>query len=420
MKKMLLLLLLPVIGFIAIACSDSSDDTVNITNLVLSSDRTYILADGKEMINLTVKDNEGNDLTSQCVLKANDEELPDNTFKTQKAGPYKIVAIFKGIRSNTLDVIAMSENVKMKIASDKESVFADGGDFVCLYLVDEQGSKYTDVDFFADGKPLNDSYFSTTIVGEHYITAKWNGIDVDGEFLITANPATDAVYEPRMLLESITGTDCPYCAATITMLTDNKDGLVHNYSQLVLIEIHGAGSRMWEKYDERTQSMVNDFISYYEASSTPSVYFDRVKERMSLPKIGKDGVLSAVKSKADVGIAIKNTISKDKKSVNVSAIAATKKAFSGKIIAALVEDGIYMNHVNLGRTEWFHTMRDYQPSFEGGKAVPFTPGKLQQAEFTFNFGNAVREQCSVVVFVVNENGLVENVREIPVNTSIGY
>lgn len=422
MKKVLLFLLLPVIAWAATACSDSDDEKdgtdTGTSSLVLSSDRPYFSADGKDVVTFTVKDNDGKDLTSQCAFKANDEELFDNTFKTSKAGTYKVVATFKGIVSNALDVIAMAENVKMKIEADKKGIIADGGDFACLYLTDEQGSKYTDGEFFVDGQALTGSYFSTTASGAHRITAKWNGADVDGNLQILAVQESD--YTARMLIESYTGTHCDFCTETIKMLTEGGDELARTNPRIVLLEMHSKNSTMWEKYSERTKAMVDDFVSYYGATGTPSVYFDRVKKKIAIENIGKNGILSAVKSKADVAIAIKNTVSDDNLSVKVAATVASKKSFNGKVIAALVEDGIYLNHVRLGMVEWFHTMRDYQPSFGGGNAVAFASGQLQKVEFTLDFGKAVREQCSVVVFVVNEKGEVENVQQVSANASIGY
>lgn len=66
-----------------------------------------------------MKDNTGKDVSTQCVYKANDQELVDNTLSSDTPGTYKVVATYKGIVSNTLDVIAMNENVKLKVTSDK-------------------------------------------------------------------------------------------------------------------------------------------------------------------------------------------------------------------------------------------------------------------------------------------------------------
>ena len=165
------LLFLSVICVIAFSCSDSDDgdDTGDgiLSGLTLTSDRSYFSADGVDAVVFTVKDNTGKDVSTQCVYKANDQELVDNTLSSATPGTYKVVATYKGIVSNTLDVIAMNENVKLKVASDKKSIVADGGDFACLYLVDEQGSRISEGEFYIDGKKLDSPYFGTTEVPYH-------------------------------------------------------------------------------------------------------------------------------------------------------------------------------------------------------------------------------------------------------------
>ncbi len=339
------LLFLSVICVIAFSCSDSDDgdDTGDgiLSGLTLTSDRSYFSADGVDAVVFTVKDNTGKDVSTQCVYKANDQELVDNTLSSATPGTYKVVATYKGIVSNTLDVIAMNENVKLKVASDKKSIVADGGDFACLYLVDEEGSRIPGGEFYIDGKKLDSPYFGTTEAGMHRITAMWQG--KEAEEALNLGAFKEGEFTARMLVESLTGTGCGYC-----------------------------------------------------------------------------GLLSAIKSKAGVAIAIKNSLSEDKKQVELTAVIGSKKSFNGKVIAALVEDGIYLSHNGLGMIEWFHTMRDYRPSFEGEEAVAFEPGAPKEIKFQLNMGNANPVNSTLVVFVTNEQGLVENVQQVVVGTNVGY
>ena len=145
--------------------------------------------------------------------------------------------------------------------------------------------------------------------------------------------------------------------------------------------------------------MEKAFIAYFGSTGTPSVYLDRNKDKFSVDAMGRDGLLSAIKSKAEVAIAIKNSLSEDKKQVELTAVIGSKKSFNGKVIAALVEDGMYLNHVSLGMIEWFHTMRDYMPSFEGEEAVAFEPGAPKEIKFQLNMGKADPVKSTLVVFV---------------------
>ena len=407
------LLFLSVICVIAFSCSDSDDgdDTGDgiLSGLTLTSDRSYFSADGVDAVVFTVKDNTGKDVSTQCVYKANDQELVDNTLSSDTPGTYKVVATYKGIVSNTLDVIAMNENVKLKVTSDKKSIVADGGDFACLYLVDEQGSRISGGEFYIDGEKLDSPYFGTTEAGMHRITAMWQG--KEAEEALNLGAFKEGEFTARMLVESLTGTNCGYCTSTIQLLTE-EDALARKDPRIVLIETHyeGQSPEMWEKA----------FIAYFGSTGTPSVYLDRNKDKFSVDAMGRDGLLSAIKSKAEVAIAIKNSLSEDKKQVELTAVIGSKKSFNGKVIAALVEDGMYLNHVSLGMIERFHTMRDYMPSFEGEEAVAFEPGAPKEIKFQINMGKADPVKSTLVVFVTNEQGVVENVQQVAIGTNVGY
>ena len=414
------LLFLSVICVIAFSCSDSDDgdDTGDgiLSGLTLTSDRSYFSADGVDAVVFTVKDNTGKDVSTQCVYKANDQELVDNTLSSDTPGTYKVVATYKGIVSNTLDVIAMNENVKLKVTSDKKSIVADGGDFACLYLVDEQGSRISGGEFYIDGEKLDSPYFGTTEAGMHRITAMWQG--KEAEEALNLGAFKEGEFTARMLVESLTGTNC---TSTIQLLTE-EDALARKDPRIVLIETHyeGQSPEMWQKYDERSREMEKAFIAYFGSTGTPSVYLDRNKDKFSVDAMGRDGLLSAIKSKAEVAIAIKNSLSEDKKQVELTAVIGSKKSFNGKVIAALVEDGMYLNHVSLGMIEWFHTMRDYMPSFEGEEAVAFEPGAPKEIKFQINMGKADPVKSTLVVFVTNEQGVVENVQQVAIGTNVGY
>ena len=407
------LLFLSVICVIAFSCSDSDDgdDTGDgiLSGLTLTSDRSYFSADGVDAVVFTVKDNTGKDVSTQCVYKANDQELVDNTLSSDTPGTYKVVATYKGIVSNTLDVIAMNENVKLKVTSDKKSIVADGGDFACLYLVDEQGSRISGGEFYIDGEKLDSPYFGTTEAGMHRITAMWQG--KEAEEALNLGAFKEGEFTARMLVESLTGTNCGYCTSTIQLLTE-EDALARKDPRIVLIETHyeGQSPEMWQK----------SFIAYFGSTGTPSVYLDRNKDKFSVDAMGRDGLLSAIKSKAEVAIAIKNSLSEDKKQVELTAVIGSKKSFNGKVIAALVEDGMYLNHVSLGMIERFHTMRDYMPSFEGEEAVAFEPGAPKEIKFQINMGKADPVKSTLVVFVTNEQGVVENVQQVAIGTNVGY
>ena len=54
------------------------------------------------------------------------------------------------------------------------------------------------------------------------------------------------------------------------------------------------------------------------------------------------------------------------------------------------------------------------------EAVAFEPGAPKEIKFQLNMGNANPVNSTLVVFVTNEQGLVENVQQVVVGTNVGY
>jgi len=52
--------------------------------------------------------------------------------------------------------------------------------------------------------------------------------------------------------------------------------------------------------------------------------------------------------------------------------------------------------------------------------VAFEPGAPKEIKFQLNMGNANPVNSTLVVFVTNEQGLVENVQQVVVGTNVGY
>ncbi|WP_099292306.1 Omp28-related outer membrane protein [Butyricimonas sp. Marseille-P3923] len=116
MKKYLYSFVWNVFFFLLMACGGGSDDSSkNETGLVLTADKTELLANGEDRLVLSVH-KDGKDVTSgsSFSVSAGTDGLKDNVFVARKKGKYVFQARYEGEMSNSLSVEAGVENVFRK------------------------------------------------------------------------------------------------------------------------------------------------------------------------------------------------------------------------------------------------------------------------------------------------------------------
>ena len=86
--------------------------------LTLSASKTTMAADGTDTVTFTVKADSSLNVTSLCDIYVNGSKINGATFKTGSAGTYSVYAMYKGVKSNTVNVTAN--------ASERVIVFAEG------------------------------------------------------------------------------------------------------------------------------------------------------------------------------------------------------------------------------------------------------------------------------------------------------
>jgi thiol-disulfide isomerase/thioredoxin len=87
-------------------CKKEITPTPVALSITISADKTIILADGKDLCTLTVKDNTGKDITSLCQFSSNSIPMAGNTFATTTLGKYEIKARYNSIESGTVVIEA--------------------------------------------------------------------------------------------------------------------------------------------------------------------------------------------------------------------------------------------------------------------------------------------------------------------------
>ncbi len=413
MNKLFLMFLL-FAGFVAGSCSDSEEDEPEVKeSITLISDKPLLLADNKDEVVFTVKDRMGVDVTGQCVIKVGEEELVDNVFKTTKPGTYKVIAKnSEGVVSNEISVVAVGEDIICNISADKKVVLADGGDLLVLSMADENGMDVTTLgEFFVNGKKLEGNIFRTVVAGQYTVSAKLNGKDVENTLLVAAVSSVN--FTGRLYVEEFTGSDCPNCESTIKKMM----AFAEAEPRMVLVSLHSRGEMFNSNVDSWTKDFVAEAKELYQYTGTPDVRLNRVGERVYIERMSIAELQGKVPLASDVALSLVSQIAGDQ--VTVSAKVATKRAFSGKIFAVLVENGRTANQTGLGVIEMRQVMRAYAPSF-GGEDKTFVPGNLTDFSVSLPCGVAVPNKCEVVVVVLDENGKAVGVQHVAAGKVVGY
>ena len=396
------------------ACSSGGDGEGDSGSLQISADKSTIVADGEEVVTFTVKDKDGRNVTSECIILKGTVELTSNTFSTTVAGEYEFSAKkVTGEISDKIKVVAIENNAQLTIKADKTNLVADGGDIVALRLVDANDVDLTsEAEFYLDGVSLRRGAARTKTIGSHKVTAKWKGKACEGTLTLTGVSAPND-FTGRLLVEYSTSTSCMYCPTYIQAF---KQCLSN--SRFALVSVHREPSSIYsEYYEQSTKNRVQEFVDYYGGYVPyPGALFNRGTNPISVSD--KSKVLESIPAKSDVGIAVDAYF--DGLKFRASVAVHSKTNFTGKIGAILVEDGIRAYQTQLGEVEMEKILRDYQPSV-AGENITLTNGTPASKEFSFEkSGVKNTNKCEIIVFVLGEDQLLKNVQRVAVGKVIGY
>lgn len=427
--KLLTVLTLSAVTLAGGGCSSGSGKNQTpptASTLSLSSTKTSILANGEDVAQLSVYfSGTQKDVTAEAELFANDKPLSTSEFTTTTPGSYTIKATYNGVTSNTITITAVSgesaEGITLK--ASKTGLYPDGGDFVVLTLETADGNDVTaQGSFFANGEQLQSNRYSTTkgSLAPVQITAKFNGLDVDGSVAVTAS--SSYTFTNRVLLEDVTKTNCQYCPTVINLI----DELRKDAQPLVVpLSIHNSNSGIYSAYyTQTTRQFADKFCEYFglDKSAAPKVFINRSKNVSNHDTLTADELRAqAVNGPKDVAIALESAL--EGSTISVKVTVGSKKDFSGKLVVALAENGIMAEQQTMGKTEMYRMMRAYAPSIEG-ESKSFKTNSPVSYTTTFNVQNLAlvnTANCEVIAFVTDDaDGLCENVQFAKVGEVKGY
>ena len=190
--------------------------------IVLTASKTSILADGKDKITFTVKQ-DNNDITSGTKIYVGENKLRLNTFTSTTAGTYTAYAMKGELKSNEITIVVeeIPEDAIVLTAS-KTSISADDKDMITFTVKQSDKDITNETEIYVNNNKINGNTFTTSVAGTYKVYAK-KGELKSNEISITATAVAEPE-KPITLTASTTnisanGSD----AVTFTVTQDNKD-----------------------------------------------------------------------------------------------------------------------------------------------------------------------------------------------------
>lgn len=425
------------LSFLSCSTGDGGKTDADVS-VSLSADRSSILADNTTAATFTVVDNStSTDVTAQSVIYLSSADgntaLTTNAFSTGTPG-YTFYAEYNGVRSQDISIRAIDLDQEtiagISLHVSKTRIYSDGGDFAVFTLKDADGNDVTDLgQFFVDGKPIEGNRFGTKegSLTPRTVSAEIGSIKIPDTESVTASSSVG--FTPRALLEEITRTNCQYCPTMIKVISE----LAADDPQLVVAyNVHNTVSTVYQnQMSETSQNYVKafcDFINVGENAAdkyvgAPRSFLNRSKDSYSssTPDIADVFRNAALSGPADVAVSMWSTSSAS--SIELNAAVGSKKDFTGRIVAVLVDNGIDAEQEGMGNIRMYRVMKAYYPDVEG-RPETFTAGTPVsfKAEFDLNATPVTAVgNCELIVFVTDDtDGLCEIVQFARVGEAKGY
>src|SRR5690625_1464678 len=406
-----------------ISCTDN-DKPLKLTSLNLRYNVKSDHIPVHQTVEFRLKGDDYLDYTDQMVLEVNGEAVEGNIYNFNQTGEFEIRAFVGDIKSNTV-TFTVSEGM---IISHK-SLLKNQINTFTLYDV-KTGVDISDQGiFYVNDEEINGHTFRTEVTGEYEVYAQYYTSENDD--LITTDSQVFTVVAPvqRALIEDYTGTWCGYCPRLQSVIEE-----VLQMSDLVSsMAIHKSSS------DSNPDPFEYEFVDNLVEVYNPYGEFPKgqINRTISWNDNNPQTVLEYVGGESTIGIAAKTRKRNSELTVEVR-VASTLGLNNKKIVVAALENKLYheqTNYLNNDPTSPWYQQGNPIPNYENnqvlrhamtpifGENIPTTEA-LQDFKKSYSmnmdayFDNP--EDAEVVIFVLNEDGMVEQVVGLGINENIEF
>ena len=227
MKKLfsLIALLSLAVGFTA--CEETNPDTPDTKTITLSANKSEIMADGVETVSFEATVNGVVTSDGVQIICLNDNSvLSASTFKTTAAGEYRFVAVYNGVKSNEVKVLATNPaGPTVVLTADKSTIVADNAETVTFTVTVDGEDKTAEstITIVNYASALEGNTFVSDVAGEFVFEATFDG-EKSNQVIVTAT-AVEAPVQKSLTIEAsklrikADGEDC----ATLTVMYGEED-----------------------------------------------------------------------------------------------------------------------------------------------------------------------------------------------------
>jgi len=366
--------------------------------LYLSTDKTFILADGKEAFTITVKDQNQKDITSVAKIYVDDVKLENNSYSSTTAGTHTLKAVYEKLEA-TLDLDVRPYKTRLYISSNQTSTFSSAPqEFVFKVLDSKMTNISSQVKFYVDDNLIDGNTFNSSTPGRHKVRAEFLGNT-------SADLSIGVDMSPRnVLVEDYTATWCGYCPESMYHLEEMKSKTSAN---LVISAIHGS--------DEFQYAKIESLFSTYNISGYPT----KIANRKVSQEIYESNLTSLVNESCDLGIKPNLTLNGNEAQVDVF-VESYKDVENIKIVVAICDNNQLAdqaNYYNSNATSNFYQAGDPMKNFQHnyilrktltdlyGDAIPnekLTQGSSYKLSFTTDVSKYNKAHLSVIAFLVKD------------------
>jgi hypothetical protein len=279
-------------------------------------------------------------------------------------------------------------------------------------------------DFFVNGKLLNSNTFTSSTIGEFYVTSKHSGVSSE-QITVTFHDGTQVNFRKRLLIEDYTGTWCGYCTRVSYAIEQVKNITNDVVTVAINRDSSNPTSGTYDPYNYDTSALE----SLFTLSGYPKGLLNRMTVWIS-PQDTNIAQATALTQGENpkLGLAMDNTIVGN--TINLEVNVKFSKDFSNlKLVVYVLENGLvypqknyttYYGAVN-PLTDYVHnhTLRSCETNLFGDPINnnETTSGDTYSRTFNIPIPSNVSNANNIefVAFVVDENGNAINARKVSKN-----
>ncbi len=204
MKKLFSLFTLISLAVGFTACEVNSTPDSGEYTVALSATKGEILADGRETVSFEATVNSVVTCDGVQIICLNDNSvLSGATFKTTTPDEYRFVAVYNGVKSNEVKVVAKALDVDVLLTADKLEIVGDDADTVTFAVTVDGEDKTAEsvITILNYSIALEGNTFTSDVAGEFVFQAKFDG-KLSNQVVVTATAVETPVQKSLSLTAS--------------------------------------------------------------------------------------------------------------------------------------------------------------------------------------------------------------------------